>query len=423
MKTKKIIILADDLTGANDTAIQFVKHGMSALVVNHNWLSGSFDFHGHHTISIDTDSRQMNGKEAYNVTRNLVRQLGTIEPEGLYYKKIDSVLRGNPGSELSALMDELDIPLAIVAPSFPANHSTVEQGILKSGMSFSQTSIDAVKVFANNMDRKVAGIPLEKIREGHAKTAEFILTHQKDGAEVFVADSVIDEDLAIISRIPAEIKTPLVLAGSGALADQMARNLSSGKKVNIKPVFSASKKPVLVISGTRQGETAVQFTSLSEKTSVPIVGFNLDMIEKGESEKAILLAFEEASKSLKKNPGLCIVAVESMLSSEIKTGHVVWGKTDDDLSHAISAAIGKLVVKLTNTFNFPVIFSTGGDTTLEICRSLSVRGIEPLAEILPGIPVGKIMGEKHENRYLISKSGRFGDKDTLIKIKEYLEEL
>ena len=29
----RTIILADDLTGANDTAIQFVKHGLKALVI------------------------------------------------------------------------------------------------------------------------------------------------------------------------------------------------------------------------------------------------------------------------------------------------------------------------------------------------------------------------------------------------------
>jgi uncharacterized protein YgbK (DUF1537 family) len=64
--------------------------------------------------------------------------------------------------------------------------------------------------------------------------------------------------------------------------------------------------------------------------------------------------------------------------------------------------------------------STGGDTTLAVCRSLDVEGIEPLAELCPGIPIGKIVGGPHDGRRIVTKSGRFGNQESLLEIQRFL---
>ncbi|MCL1993078.1 MAG: four-carbon acid sugar kinase family protein, partial [Spirochaetes bacterium] len=66
MAGEKIFILADDLTGANDTAIQFVKHGFSALVAIDDSLSNPPVFSGYDVVSINSDSRRMDGQTAYD---------------------------------------------------------------------------------------------------------------------------------------------------------------------------------------------------------------------------------------------------------------------------------------------------------------------------------------------------------------------
>jgi uncharacterized protein YgbK (DUF1537 family) len=127
---------------------------------------------------------------------------------------------------------------------------------------------------------------------------------------------------------------------------------------------------------------------------------------------------------MKKNPALCIVAVASMFNSEIKEGNVVWNKADSDAaSDAISAALGVLAGKLVDLYRFQVMLSTGGDTSLEICNRLGITGIQPLAEICPGIPIGKIIGGICENRYIITKSGRFGNSDSMVEIMNYIVNL
>jgi len=415
------MIIADDLTGANDTAIQFVKHGMSALVVT--VFREASIFSTYDVLSFNSDTRGMSPIYAYVKVRNLVHQLKALRLERLYYKKVDSVLRGNPGPELAAVMDELDIDLAIVSPSFPANRSVVEDGMLKSGKT-GQAAINAIKIFANNMDKKVDSIPLNVIHQGGVKAAEYVLSRYKDGIQVFVADAVTDEDLRVVSQLSTAVEKPLILAGAAALANQIAHNIERKQAERNQPLSPASRTPVLVVAGTRQGETAAQIAALSNTLSAPVVRFKTHLVENGDSKKAVTLAFEEAARYMKDDPALCIIAVESLFESEIQEGNVDWNKADSDAaSGAISSALGVMVGKLAESFQFAVMITTGGDTTLQICKCLGITGIQPLAEICPGIPVGKIIGGICENRHIITKSGRFGNMDTLVEIIKFINNL
>jgi uncharacterized protein YgbK (DUF1537 family) len=148
----------------------------------------------------------------------------------------------------------------------------------------------------------------------------------------------------------------------------------------------------------------------------------------GKTEEAVTLAYEEVAGLIKNKVKLCIVAVESMFKSEIPKGNIVQGTfSQDDItrekaeSEAITSGLGVLISTLMESFKFPVMISTGGDTSLELCKRLGVAGIQPLAEICPGIPIGRIVGGSCENRSIITKSGRFGNDNTLIEIMDYLE--
>jgi uncharacterized protein YgbK (DUF1537 family) len=336
------------------------------------------------------------------------------------YKKIDSVLRGNPGKELAAVMDEMNLSLAVAAPSFPANRSVLEHGILSSG---GESGVDAVKVFASGTGRKVENIPLEKIRRGSESVAEYIRSRHAGGTQVFVADAVTDDDLEIVYRTSSLLGESHVMAGAAALAGQFAKDLGREKiGTHIKRAEGLkSGAPVLVIAGTRQGETAAQIITLSKTMSVPIIRFKVDLVSEGKSGAAVDAALNEAAEQMKENPRLCIVAVESIFHSEVLAGNVDRNYAEgDDTGCAISEALGILAGKLLDRFQFPALVSTGGDTSLGICQSLGIKGIEPIAEICPGIPMGKIAGGDHEGKFIITKSGRFGDKNSLLEIMHYL---
>jgi len=395
-----ILILADDLTGANDTAIQFVKQGLSGLVIVNGGQTNASLFDKYNVISVNSDSRRLDANEAYRVVHRIAKQFET----GFFvYKKVDSVLRGNPGQELGAVMDALDIPLALAAPSFPANRSTLENGVLSNGT-------DATRVFSGGTGRKTENIPLAKIRKGGIM--DFINSHI--GAQVFVADAVTDDDLAIIHKASASLARPHVLAGSAGLANQLARGLAKERAVPYKK--SSALSPALIIAGTRQGETAAQINALCKMWGQkPLAKFNVSMLTSNQTEKAIAAAFDKASLHMKENPKLCIIAVDSMFSSD--EGHATGAFAEgDETSAAICEALGVLTEKLMNSFRFPLIVTTGGDTSLAVCRRLGISAIEPLVEICPGIPIGRITGGLYDGGFIVTKSGRFGTPGSLAEI-------
>jgi uncharacterized protein YgbK (DUF1537 family) len=421
MGTKQTIILADDLTGANDTAIQFVNHGLSALVLTHSDLPNPQALVRYDVISINSNSRAMTSGDAYRELRTIVKRMAPNGREGFFYKKVDSVLRGNPGTELAAVMDELGIPLAVVAPSFPANQSILEHGRLSSGAGV----IDAIDVFAREMKVPVEGVPLDVIRGGKDSGIAYILSHHARGKRVFVADAVTDTDLEKICHIAASLGKPLVMAGAAGLANHIAKDRSR-EKPNRTGIAdhgpSLRRGPVLVIAGTRQGETSAQVSALSQTRSLPVIRFHTAMVGQGKAEAAIRAAYEDVAEEMKKKPEACIVAVESMFESGIPVGNVDRDEGGGAEGAAIAAALGVLTAKLLHRYQFPVIISSGGDTSLGICKQLTVTGIEPVAEICPGIPLGRIVGGPCEDRYLITKSGRFGNRDSFLEIMNFLSQ-
>ncbi|HRR92238.1 MAG TPA: four-carbon acid sugar kinase family protein, partial [bacterium] len=88
----KLLIIADDLTGALDTGIQFSKIGVDTVVsINPGELVSDTD-----VIVADTESRHLLPETAYERVRRVLSITGEV---GYVYKKTDSTLRGNTGAE------------------------------------------------------------------------------------------------------------------------------------------------------------------------------------------------------------------------------------------------------------------------------------------------------------------------------------
>ena len=116
MDGKMIYIVADDLTGANDTAIQYRKNGLRAATQVRfipEALPALRTNCG--VISINVNSRAMAPGEAYRANFCVAE---AIRSDARYiYKKIDSVFRGNIVPELEAIMDAAQSRLCLLAPA------------------------------------------------------------------------------------------------------------------------------------------------------------------------------------------------------------------------------------------------------------------------------------------------------------------
>ncbi|MDL2228741.1 hypothetical protein LJC14_00650 [Treponema sp. OttesenSCG-928-L16] len=410
-----MLIIADDLTGANDTAIQFAECGFPSLVLTR--YSGTYSrekLEKYQVLSVNTDSRMLSPEEAYARVRSLMSGLKPLFPENQFYKKVDSVLRGNPSSELAAMLDELDIPLAIAAPSYPSNKSILEKGMLISG----SRRVDALSCFTEQMERPAEGIGLGTVRKG----GEYLKKHIEDrhalGIQVFVCDAVTDDDLRAVYEASRLFRRPLVLCGSAGLARQIAENSPSpAVPVRSGPQPAADGPSLLVMAGTRQNETVAQLRFASEKYGVPVIEFPVDQILNGKEAAAIEKTLDKIREQLKAKHRMCLIGVDSMFKSGIPQG-MVDGEAEN--GQRIARALGLLAREILGFHPFPVLLSTGGDTSLGICESFQALGIEPIEEICPGIPLGRMIGGLFAGQYIITKSGRFGDEKAILTIMERL---
>jgi 2-keto-3-deoxygluconate permease len=101
----KLLIVADDFTGATDTGVHFSKKQLKTIVItDKDQISRSlkeFD-----VLVVDTESRFDSKDNSY---RKICETGKLIKAENIkyIYKKIDSTFRGNVGAEISGLMDSL----------------------------------------------------------------------------------------------------------------------------------------------------------------------------------------------------------------------------------------------------------------------------------------------------------------------------
>ena len=121
------ILIADDLTGACDTGVQFARYGLASevcvdLSCTLGWSSN--------VVAVNTDSRCDEVTTAKEKIQHFADLCSGVQPE-ILIKKIDSTLRGNVGQEILATMDSFHRDCAIIAPAFPAMGRTVKNGTLE----------------------------------------------------------------------------------------------------------------------------------------------------------------------------------------------------------------------------------------------------------------------------------------------------
>ena len=101
------VLLADDLTGALDTAARFVpRFGALPVTWKGGWASGARDL------------ATREGSEAAAVAAH-EGCAAALRGASLAFKKLDSLLRGHPAAELAASFRAGGFDHMVIAPAFP----------------------------------------------------------------------------------------------------------------------------------------------------------------------------------------------------------------------------------------------------------------------------------------------------------------
>jgi uncharacterized protein YgbK (DUF1537 family) len=233
---RRLLILADDFTGACDAAAPFATSRATLVVhgVPSQWPSDA------EVLSVDLDLREGSNVDAEKVARESARHLCAAHPEADVLLKIDSTLRGPIAGMVAGALAGSGKAVAVLAPAFP------EQGrLFRDG-----------RVYVNG----VAGASLKEAL-GIQHTAVL-------GAQHVVVDAESPTNLQTLAR--AWPRHPeWLLVGSGGLARQIAGG--APHRPNEK-ILRTGGGPILVVAGSPTPQTQAQLERLRGLATIVVAG-------------------------------------------------------------------------------------------------------------------------------------------------------
>jgi uncharacterized protein YgbK (DUF1537 family) len=413
----KLGIVADDLTGANDTGVQFAKVGLRTLVL---WdlkgvekTSAEYD-----VVVVDTESRGDRREEAYRKAFTAARALKEAGVN-LLYKKIDSTLRGNIGAELDGVLDALDVSLTIVCPAFPRNLRTIVGGhLLVGGVPVERTEMrrDPVApvteshvptLIRRQSRRRVGHIPLTTVMEGtEAVKAEILQEHER-GTEVLVADAASEDDLRAIAQAASSLGETPLLCGSAGLAEEVPQAFG----------LLPRRGGVLVLAGTVSMVTAQQIDVLERTMQAIVVTIDSGEMFGGEERRRREVARVQSLAKEVLEEGRDVVVRWARSAEEAEEAKRL--STTPDPSQTVLSTFKDIAKALVNR-NLTGLTLTGGDTAMSVMNALEATGINIRGEVEAGVPAVTIAGGQWDGLRIVTKAGAFGDELTLMRAVQYL---
>jgi D-threonate/D-erythronate kinase len=423
---EKIVIIADDLTGAADTGVQFCPFFDRTILVSYRQFlrsegGDSLLFSG--AAAVYTNSRALGTGSARQRTVSVARSLTQIRSLWVY-KKVDSCLRGNPGAETEALMDELGYSLSFIAPAFPVMGRTTEHGIHRvHGVPLHATELSkdpVAPVSESVVSRLVAAqchYPVDHIdvcflEEDEETLRAEIRRRARLGARHLVFDAVTDTHLDRIARLALTMDSRVLPVGSAGLAAGLGRCLTSGPKNRPRPPGKCGKGSILMVCGSTSRVTRLQVDTLTG--TCPYTELRLDLGDlTGRDQDAWRLAKIHTARRILSGGHLVITVRGS--ADEGEQTDTPGGRRD---AESIVKALGHLVAEIVTAITPGLLFLTGGDTADAVLTAAGVERINIRGEIIPGVAEGASSGGALEGVTVVTKAGAFGQKDTLVRLHE-----
>lgn len=413
----RLLILADDFTGALDTGVRFAARGIPTQVVT---AEGFEDVpKDTEVLVIDTETRHLSPEEAGNRIHALTKsaiQAGV----SCIYKKTDSALRGNVGAELAAVLRAGTAESLPFLPAFPQIGRTTEggrhfiNGIPVNESPFGKDPFEPVKtaelavLIGEQSEVPVSTFPA--LRPGD------VPPKQKG---ILVFDAKTEEELSVNGRVLFRTGAPRVLAGCAGFAAFLPELLGmTGYESRALPSLSPR---LLVLCGSvnpitrRQLQVAAKsgFRHIRLTPPQKLIPAHFETTE-GKAELRVL--WDE----LTAHPLLLIDSNDEGDNAETKKYAARMGLSIDEVRCRVAAGLGAVLSGLIEHPGLGTLLLTGGDTLLQCMNALGVRKVEPIGELESGIVLCRFSyrGKEHA---VITKSGGFGEEDLLPRLAHFLE--
>jgi uncharacterized protein YgbK (DUF1537 family) len=394
-KSLSVAIVADDLTGALDTAAPFASHGLDTWLALCDKAVSRSAKGGAEVLAITTESRHLSPDESASRVADGFAVLHPLRPE-IVFKKIDSLLRGNVGAEIVASLLATGRRHAIIAPSVPSQNRLMRDGTIyvnglplpTSGEGGEYVEMPKSPHLPDLMDGSVA-------LSVHISPAGYWPTLASGpGLHAYVADAAVESDLDALAEFVIQRSLDVLLVGASGFGRALARGIGDGlppRQPDISPGM------LLYVIGSRGQASAEQIAALraagADDIAIP-VGADDDVSEMMDR----LINQRTAS--------LLVVRPESIEFAGVP-------------ALEIAGRLARVASAIARRLRPSAIIMAGGDTAAACAAALEADCLQVSGELHDGIAFGTMLTDSGEMPFF-TKSGSFGPRDTWIRLAELL---
>ena len=428
-----VCIIADDLTGANDTALQFkLNDADTNILLNCNNEPVTLD--SRQAWAISTESRNILPQDAFEKVKNATQFfIDKINPDH-FYKKIDSTVRGNIAVEVLSMLEVLQWDAAIIIPAFPQEGRTTVGGyhLLKgtpiertemardphSPISESHLPTMLQQQLGENLENLVASIELKTILDGAGPILKEINTLIEQGVKIIVADSVSTTDIEQIVLAIGKSNYKILPVGTAATGKILSNVwFPTNNEHDILPV-KLQKLPKLIVSGSATQITATQIDKFEQSADYEdcslVIELDMNTILEGVKEDLVNRIVTNLG-----NNNIVLVHTSKLLTNfdGFSDDTMNADLTKSGLANAITDYLAELSKQVLEKKK-AILITLGGETSYKCCDAIDANQLQLIDEVLPAIALSK---KVNSDQWIVTKSGNLGGTTTLIEILQYFE--
>ena len=434
--------VADDLTGATTTGVLLARSkARTAVFFNEEAALKGEGVDELDAILISSNSRPLPANEAYAKVKSATDALKRM---GVKYfsKRIDTTLRGGVGVEIDAMMDQVgDDCVAVVVPAMPQSRRilvggySVIDGVALINTPVAQDVRTPVKenyiprLLEGQTRRQVELVTLDKVLQGEEAIRDALKEAREAGGEVIVVDGITIEDVEEIAKACIELKWNVIAVDPGPFTAKLAyyRNLIKEEEPNIPPEADETGKTVLIAAGSATPVTKKQMEVLcQDPRHVRISVDPIKLIEGGDTAlDEVFRAVHIAEDLLKSDNQPRAILFETALHGELlnldeedNKRHYAGGMSANRINAGLGTIISQLL-EICGRDKIAGLYTTGGDTMVNVCYQLGVECIEVMDYVIPQTDIGRLVGS-YDGLPIVGKGGLTGNDNTACDIVERL---
>lgn len=428
--SNNIGIIADDLTGANDTALQFHNHGCNTQMI----LELCNDIANKDLIqcwAISTESRNIPSFEAIDAVEKATNFMKNELSIDHFYKKIDSTLRGNIAKETLSMLKALEWDAAIIAPAFPnEGRITIGGYHLLNGVPIERTELardpyspiyeshipTILEKQLSETEKDIIGlIELKTVIKGAGPILMKLNELIKEGKKLIVVDAISTVDLEQIILATIKSSYKILPCGAAALAEGYSKAWLPNDRFNLIQK-TIPELPKLIISGSATELTATQIKTLEEDKNFShtyFLSLSIEDIMNGVSEELVDKICNNLGES-----NIVTVHSSDIAINPHSAGNelLLQGITKERFLSMITDYLAELTQKIIAKSD-SILITLGGETSCKCCKAIDSKILHIIDAVAPAMPLCMNLNAQ----WIVTKSGNLGNNTTLIDILNYFD--